>query len=98
MDPLTNRRINEAQRALNDLLDSETAYRFMAGCAEYMSGDGLAQLKRAAQNGQRWAFRLLIDAMKVLARMEMAKAMAAGRKVGPKVQVTTGFARDGDKT
>lgn len=100
MDALTvdDARREQAQQQLDDLLDSEVAYKFMAGCAQYMSKDGLDELKKAAGNGQRWAFRLLVDAMKVLAKLEMAKAIAAGRKQGPKVKVRTTFAQDGQKT
>ncbi len=99
MDALSPEEIRrrEAQQALNDLLDSEVAYKFMAGAADFMTKEGLEKLKDAARKGQRWAFRLLIDAMKVLAKLEIAKATATGRQQGPPIKVKTRFARDGEK-
>lgn len=96
MDAMTQRAI-EAQQQLDHLLESEAAYKFMAGCAKFMSEEGLRLLQDAAKNGQRWAFRLLVDAMKVLAKVEMARAASAGRRTAPPVRMRTGFAKDGDK-
>lgn len=92
------RRTEDARLKLTKMLDSETAYRFCSEAAEFMSRDGIKVLKREASKGQRWAFRLLMDVMKILAQLELIRAAQQGRKdENEAVDIETSWPSDGDK-
>lgn len=90
-------RQEEARVKLTTMLDSETAYRFCCEAAEFMSKEGIGILKTHARQGSRWAFRLLMDVMRILTQLELIRAAQRGAKDPEPLEIETQWPEDGAK-
>ena len=80
------KRMTEAERRFAQYLSEGNAYRFLVHCTRYMGTKGIAALTVLAESGEPkiklQALALLVRALEVTAKAEIARAAAKGKDVG----------------
>ena len=79
-----------ADKKLREFIEDGKAYRFLQGVVSFMETDGLKYLKKRAigtvcracqgSNGEAWAWKLMVDGMKMIANLEEARLIARTRE------------------